>query len=394
MRTGRYVAGMITARRNVRIALLATALGMGLASLSAPVAAGEGVTSTIEVVADGLNAPRGILYDADQHRVLVAEAGVRVLDDGTLPCGAAERGLPFCLTHTGSVFQFSESGAPSQRIVTGLPSAGLQIASLPVVIGVHDLTMRPGDDKLTAVFGTLGNKAYRESLGAGATLLGQAVTINGSGRIKPFADLLSFINVLYPGMEADPYGVVVGPYGTMVANAGGHVENGVSKGNDLLLVSPNGTISEVAQFPARPPAADPTALINTVPTSVAQGPDGAFYVGELSGAPFYPGEARVWRVVPGQSPQVYAQGFTSIVDLIFDEQGRLIVLQTGADPFDTSLDGALIRIEPDGQRTVLASAGVRNPGGVAMAGPGVFYVSTMLASGGGVGQLLRITVDG
>jgi len=385
-------------RRHARIAVLAT-VGLAAAVLPWGGASAEpaiSVSKTIEVVASGLNAPRGILYDAYQHRVLVAESGLWFLaPPGYAPCAPAERGLPFCLGHSGSVFQYSESTGASERIVTGLASASLQIDGLPVVIGLHDLTMKPADDKLTAVFGTLGNKAYRTALGPDAALLGQAVTIQ-SGKIKPFADLLSFIDTIYPNMEADPYGVIVGPYGTMVANAGGHVENGVSKGNDLLNVSPRGTISEVAQFPARPPAADPTRLINTVPTSVAQGPDGAFYVGELTGAPFYPGEARVWRVVPGQPPAVYAQGFTTIIDLVFDPQGRLLVLGTAPDPFDTTGEGTLTRIESNGQRTVIFGPGdgVLDPGGVALAGDGVFYVSTEIASCCSIGQLLKVTVTG
>ena len=394
-------------RRHIRLAALA-ALGLGASllpasgAIAAPAASSSAVTS-IDVVATGLHAPRGVVYDADQHRVLVAEAGDWFLASGGEPCGAAERGLPFCLGHSGSVLQYSEATGSAQRIVTGLPSASLQIDGLPVVIGLHDLTMHQGDTNLTAVFGTLGNKAYRTSLGPGGALLGQAVTITGSGKVKPFADLLSFINGIYPNMEADPYGVIVGPYGTMVANAGGHFErdaagNIVSKGNDLLNVSPSGTITEVAQFPARPLIGDPTRVINTVPTSVVQGPDGAFYVGELSGAAAwdYPGEARVWRVVPGQPPTVFATGFHTIVDLAFDSQGRLIVLQTSPDPFNTAGEGELLRLEPDGSRTVLFGAGdgVLDPGGVALVSDNVFYVTTEIASCCSIGQLLRIQVTG
>ena len=127
---------------------------------------------------------------------------------------------------------------------------------------------------------------------------------------------------------------------------------------------------------------------------MARGPDGAFYVGELTGDPFFPGEARVWRVVPGQPASIHAQGFTTIIDLAFDEQGRLLVLQTSNDPFNTEMDGALIRVEPDGQRTVLASAGLNNPGGLVVAGNGVYYITTRIASGGGSGQLLRLQISG
>jgi len=58
-----------------------------------------------------------------------------------------------------------------------------------------------------------------------------------------------------------------------------------------------------------------------------RGPDGAFYVGELTGFPYYKGYARVLRVVAGQAPTVYAEGFTNIADIAFDDSGRLLVLE-------------------------------------------------------------------
>lgn len=376
---------MTTARSLGRFAAVAVA-GLGMTVLQPAGVTAQQPTTTIEVVADGLNAPRGLLYDHHQRRVLVAEAGVEAENTG--PCGFAERGLPMCLGHSGSIFQYSERGAPAHRIMTGLPSTALQEGPT-VIIGLHDLSLHNG--RLTLAFGLLGSKPYRESLGEGAALLGQIVRVDHDGRLRPFGDVATFIDERYPNhLESDPYGVATGWYGTVVANAGGHT----SQGNNLLWVGPNGTIVELAQFPDRPALTDPTDLITAVPTTVVRGPDGAFYVGELTGAPFYPGEARVWRVVPGQPATVYAQGFSTIIDLAFDERGRLIVLQTGANPFNTELDGALIRIERDGQRTVLASTGVKNPGGVAVAGHGVFYVTTMTASGGGVGQLLKIRVTG
>lgn len=372
-----------------------TAIALGLAGLAPavpavasvpPVPDGGGHGPTIQVVAEGLNAPRGLVYDRNRHRVLVAEAGIGL--QNTAPCGFAERGLYMCLGHTGSIFQYSTSGAPSRRIVTGLPSTAIQ--ALPdVVIGVHDLSLR--GNRLTAVFGMLGNRPYRESLGAGAAAMGQAVVIEDDGDPRPFADVVAFEDGLNPGVEADPYGVITGPYGTVIANAGGP---NTDKGNDLLLVRPNGTVSRLAQFPERPSLTDPNVRIRAVPTSVAQGPDGAFYVGELTGGPFFAGEARVWRVVPGHAPTVYAAGFTTIIDLTFDDRGRLLVLQTGNDPFDTTQDGALIRLDRHGNRTVLASAGLTNPGGVAVAGDGVFYVTSGLASGGGVGRLLKVRAHG
>ena len=80
-----------------------------------------------------------------------------------------------------------------------------------------------------------------------------------------------------------------------------------------------------AQMPAQP-----------VSTSVAIGPDGAYYVGELKGFPAPTGESRIWRVEPGTlhadcatSPActVVADGFTSIVGLTFGPDGTLYVVE-------------------------------------------------------------------
>jgi hypothetical protein len=370
------------------LAALVTPETLGATAALAAPAAPAGPAATIEVVATGLNAPRGLLYDPHRQRVLVAEAGVEAGNTG--PCGFAERGLFMCLGHTGSVLEYRESDGIARRIITGLPSTALQEGPT-VVIGLHDLALR--NRQLIGAFGTLGNQPYRESLEPGGALLGQVVHLKQNGRHRPLGDIVGFIDNRYPGhIEANPYGLLIDqPTTIFVANAGGP---GGELGNNLLAVHRNGTVAELAQFPERPAAADPEVLVRAVPTAVARGPDGALYVGELSGAPFFPGEARVWRVVPGHPPTVHAQGFTTIIDLAFDHLGRLIVLQTGPDPFDATLAGALIRVEPDGQRTVLASAGLTNPGGVAVAGPGRFYLTSGLATGGDAGTLLRLRVSG
>ncbi len=73
-----------------------------------------------------------------------------------------------------------------------------------------------------------------------------------------------------------------------------------------------------------------------VATSVAIGPDGAYYVGELKGFPAPTGESRVWRIEPGsrnvrcgesKKCTVVLDGFTSIIDLAFGPDGRLNVAQ-------------------------------------------------------------------
>jgi hypothetical protein len=73
-----------------------------------------------------------------------------------------------------------------------------------------------------------------------------------------------------------------------------------------------------------------------VPTSVAIGPDGAYYVGELKGFPAAPGTSKVWRIEGdalhancATSPKckVVGTGFTSVIDLVFGPKGKLYVVE-------------------------------------------------------------------
>lgn len=73
-----------------------------------------------------------------------------------------------------------------------------------------------------------------------------------------------------------------------------------------------------------------------VATSVAIGPDGAYYMGELKGFPAPPGMAKIWRIEPGTRHaacgtsdrcSVVAEGFTAIVDLAFTPDGMLDVVE-------------------------------------------------------------------
>jgi len=134
-------------------------------------------------------------------------------------------------------------------------------------------------------------------------------------------------------------------------------------GNSLVRVSDSGEISTIATFPSRP--RPPARPLESVPTCVAVGPDGAYYVGELSGAPFATGAARVYRVVPGHTPEVFLEGFTTIIDLAFGPDDSLYVLQhSSAGPFFAS-PGSLVRVAPDGTRTTVLE-GLQRPTSVVL----------------------------
>jgi hypothetical protein len=159
----------------------------------------------------------------------------------------------------------------------------------------------------------------------------------------------------------------------VAADRGGRVQYTVgTHGNALVRVGTRGRTSVVAVFPSRIVTAPPGTAdrapagariaMPAVPSSVALGPDGALYVGELTGFPYLPGYARVWRIVPGQRPAVFAGGFTTIIDLAWGPDRKLYVLEIAhRGLLSGDRTGALIRIDRPGKRTTLASAGLIAP---------------------------------
>jgi hypothetical protein len=105
-------------------------------------------------------------------------------------------------------------------------------------------------------------------------------------------------------------------------------------GDRLILLGPRGRIRTLTVFPTRLLDAGPGGpggrpiRLRSVPSVVVRGPDGAFYVGELTSFPYPRGKARVWRVVPGRAPTVYASGFTAIRGLAFGPGEQLFVRES------------------------------------------------------------------
>jgi glucose/arabinose dehydrogenase len=130
--------------------------------------------------------------------------------------------------------------------------------------------------------------------------------------------------------------------------------------------------------------------MQAVPTAVTRGPDGAFYVSQLTGFPFPAGAANVYRVVRGSPPEIYASGLTNVTDLAFDDDGSLYVVEfarNGLLSGDPS--GEVVEIAPDGTRTSVASDGLVEPYGIAIGRRGEIYV-TNKSRQSGEGEVLRL----
>jgi hypothetical protein len=144
----------------------------------------------------------------------------------------------------------------------------------------------------------------------------------------------------------------------------------------------------------------PDALdLQSVPTGATIGPDGAYYFGELTGFPYPEGEARVFRVGEDGTPQVYAEGFTQIADIVFDEEGNLLVLQfadlaqwkESENGSLAGLPGSIQQVAADGTISTLIDEGIFSATGIEIDANGNILV---VNNGVGTsGQVVRIASD-
>jgi hypothetical protein len=338
-----------------------------------------------DVIATGLNNPRGIAISPTGD-LYVAEAG----KGGSGPCIASSDGTTPCLGATGSITRIDLGTGTQERVATGLPSLAGSDGS--GAIGPADISFQ-GQGGGFFTIGLGAPPARRGALGpAGAAMAHEAV-LRPNGTWSTTADLGTFEMINNPAggpIDTDPFGILALPGKQIVADAGG---------NDLLEISANGSIRTLATFSNTMALAPPSLGLpagtmipsEPVPTTVVLGPDGAYYVGQLTGFPFQPGSAHIFRVpAEGGTPTAFLSGFTNIVDIAFGPSGSLYVLEISKNGLlSGNPAGALIKVEPNGTRTEIAAGQLFMPGGIAIASDGTLYVTNWSVLPGG-GQVLRI----
>jgi hypothetical protein len=298
-----------------------------------------------EVVLDGLTNPRNIAFDA-AGALLVAEAGTGA-DDGRI----------------------TRRGADGHRtvVVDHLPS-------FPYTPGeiVGPAAVRPVGADLFWIQG-LGRDERSGGLlrlrGGQAELL---ASFQFAARAAPDGDTAL----------SNPFDLVVEPDGTAYVSD--------ASANVVWRADPDRRVSVQAAW---------TAIQDPVPTGLARGPDGAYYVALFSPEPHAVGSGQVVRFDAAGGRTVALESLTTPIGLAFDRGGAMLVLELssgfspGPPPVFAPCSGRLLRVV-DGRREVVAAA-LDRPTGVALGPDGALYLTLAGAFGTtGSGKVVRLAEPG
>jgi sugar lactone lactonase YvrE len=346
--------------------------------------------SQVTVIAAGLNNPRGLALDGDGN-LWVAEAGTGGPECLSTP---GQPHNPTCFGTTGSLSEIKNGKL--DRVFTGLASDaapdgteadgpnGLAIRDhyIYTVIARSNFSIPQGLSPsltvdLMAQTGRL-LRGAREDRGDDGSLL----TLADPGDYDfAWSDLPANkpTNRQFP--DSNPYGLLVTKHNTFVVDAGT---------NTLDSIDHAGHVTVLAEFPSPP-------LSDAVPTCVAEGADGALYIGELTGNGNGAGAADVFRYTTQQGLQVWQTGFSAITGCGFGSDGSFYVVEfdtTGFPPHGAPA-GDVVRVAINGTRTVLGAGQLFAPNGFAADNHGTIYVDNWSimpgsSTGGPTGEVVRL----
>jgi hypothetical protein len=307
-------------------------------------------------VVTGLNNPRN-LFLADDGTLYIAEAGSGGDEEVTGPFGPATAGL------TAQISAVSPDGETT-------------------VVVPELISMDAGFGQIegpTAVYVT--EDSYWVALGLGPSessfdgkLVEALVQIDiESGDVLQWADLSTFEDENNPdGAEelvSNPADIAVAEDGTVyIADA---------SANSVLTWTEADGLSLFAAWPGDDESAQ------AVPTAVAVGPDGAVYVGFLSGFPFESGSARIEVYSPEGELQETFEGLTLVTDVLVTDAGDVYAVEMASGFGDTGYNpdsGRIVSVSADGIEAV--AEGLNIPYGFVQDAEGNFLVTVDSAFGG------------
>ena len=372
--------------------------------------AGGGVASastswSIAPVVGGLNSPRGLAFDG-QGNLYVAEAGK------FFPIAPG----PFGVSRTGRVDKFTLAGGVSRTWSTAFDSlydaqhGGPEVLGPAGVSAIGNGCMNNSQGERNGCQVLVIISESRDGVNAttpGLTFsqIGHLYRLDGAtGTPTDKSDVgdqqytwaAQHASLWKEFPDANPYGVLVtkdpttDSIRTFVVDAGA---------NTVSEVMPDGTNRVIAFIPNDP-------IRDSTPTCVAQGPDGALYIGTLDLVAnlfvFGPGQSHVYRVDPNTSESyvtaahVWASGLTTMTSCTFDRSGNF----WGTDMFQPNPNGPpgdLVRIPFSNPAAVqhIGGGALPVPGGIAQGPDGAMYVTINSANvAPASGAVVKVTTNG
>jgi hypothetical protein len=368
------VAGMLAAG-----SIAAAESASPASSVPPPAASPPPMSANLSVYATGLDNPRGLEFGPD-GALYVAEGGQGGTTSTTGKCDQVVEPVgPYTSGMNARISKIDASGTRTS-VVEGLPSSQTSPALGSLVSGVADVAF---------VDGTL----YYVLAGAGcshavADVPNGVFKVAADGSTSLVADVSAFVKA-NPAAKPNP-----GDFEpdettfSMVADDGA-----------LILINPNhGTIDKVD------PASGTISRIvdvsasqgHVVPTVMAVGADGDYYVGNLTTFPVVAGAADIYKVTPDGQISVDRTGLTAVTGVAFVGD-QLYALETSGPPTDPNapiapFSGRVVKVTADGVEPV--ATGLMFPTGMTAGPDGNLYVSNFGFGGPpGVGQVVKVDLS-
>lgn len=339
---------------------------------------------TVSVYGNGLNNPRGLTFGPNGD-LYVAEGGA----GGTITTTPAECTQvpapvgPYSGGFTARISKFDRHGERT-TVADGLPSSQTSPAQGSLVSGVSDVAF-------------IGDQLYAILAGAGCShglkgTVNAVLRIHHDGTWNQIANLSAFLQA-HPTKNIALSASDFEPDGTWYSVIAVH--------DYLYAVEPNH--QEIDRIDPRTGEIRRISDVSTFDSSKWIGPTGLtyhdhdLYFGTLGKFPIVDGGSNVYRLKPHDYFHVVESDLTTIVDVAFDDRGRLYVLENTTGPgnlFPTPMTGEIVRFDHDGSRHVIVT-GLFLPTAM-IAGPdGNLYVSNVGFGPPpvGMGEVLKVELN-
>ncbi len=324
---------------------------IALCLLALPVSAQD-----TNVIADGLNNPRGLYFD-DNGVLWITEAGTSGDFTGQTDLGPVKFG------GTAQVLKVMPGSAGATPVLGGLPSS----QEFDDVVGVSSIYADANGIWLVTGLGPLADPFNMSLIQLNPQTL----------RPQQFVDLYSYEADNNPDQDvimSNPSDVAVGDDGTM------YIVD--TSGNDLLTWTPSGGLQLFHVW-----------LDLYVPTSVDIGQDGSIYVGFLSPFPYTTGSARIEKWSPDGTLLDTYTGLTAVTDVLVDPSGTLYAVQLASSYGDLGFvgnSGSVVTVSDSGITPV--AEGLNYPYRLAMSADGALAVTVNSAfSAPGSGEVIALS---